>query len=130
MAIAIRFDPAKADLLLQSISTGKTIEAPRNIDEILALAGACFFHAMSRAPELHKGVDWERLGKKPKEQSEEAFLADLQAAIEYYAHLMMLVAVGEYEENFTGPHEAIVLVQKDHKTVIPLAGTADDNDND
>jgi len=130
MAIAIRFNPTKADHLLQALSAGKTLDAPRNIDEVLALAGACFFHAMSRAPELHKGVDWERLGKKPKEQSEEAFLADVQAAIEYYAHLMMLVAVGEYEQNFTGPHEAIVLVQKDHKTVIPLAGTNDDAESE
>jgi hypothetical protein len=126
MAIAIRFDKAKAERLIDSLTNGKAIDATRDVDDVLALAGACFFMAMSQAPALLKAVNWERLGRKPNENEEDTFFADLHAAIEYYGQLTMLVAAGQYDEEFEGKHEAIVMMEKGNKTVIPLSGVREE----
>src|SRR5262249_22321960 len=123
---SINFDKAKAQRWIESLSNGTAIDAARNVDDVLALAGACFFVAMSQAPQLHKAVDWERLGRKPEQESQDEFFPELHAAIEYYGQLMMLVAAGEYDQEFDRRHKAIVLVENGKKTVIPVEGVRDD----
>jgi hypothetical protein len=128
MAIAIQFDKAQAERLLDCLATGKPIAAPRTPDEALALAGACLFNAMSRAPELHEAVDWKRVDKDPDDEDQLSFLADLHAAVEYYCQLTMLVAVGEYDNSFDRRHKAIVLVEDGEKTVISVEGERNGQD--
>ncbi len=128
MAIAINFDKAKAERFLEGLSKGKPISDVQSVDDILALAGACFFMAMSQGPALHEAVDWSRInsGEPPTEQSEDTFIQDIHAAIEYYAQLMLLVAGGEYDENFDARHRAIVMLEKGKKTVVPIEGMHDE----
>ena len=130
MAIAINFDKAKAERLVEAFNSKKAIDTPRDVDDILALAGACFFMAMSQAPALHKGVDWSRVGHVEEDEDQDTFFADLHAAIEYYGQLMMLVAAGEYDDSFDPRHKAIVMMQDDRKTVIPVEGVRGDLDDD
>jgi hypothetical protein len=130
MAIAINFDKAKAERLVDALTNKKPIETPRDVDDILALAGACFYAAMSQAPALHKGVDWSRVGHEAQDEDQDSFFADLHAAIEYYGQLMMLVAAGEYDDSFDPRHKAIVMMQDDRKTVIPVEGVRGELDDD
>jgi hypothetical protein len=123
MAIAINFDKAKAEQYLEGLTNGKPISDVQSVDDILALAGACFFMAMSQGPALHQGVDWSRLtAGEPTEQSEDTFIQDIHAAIEYYAQLVLLVAGGEYDDNFEARHRAIVMLENGKKTVVPIEG--------
>ena len=131
MAIAIKFDKAKAERFIDSLNRGKSIEGVKTVDDFLALAGACYFMAMSQAPALQQAVDWKRIGRDPDdEDDEDTFFADLSAAIEYYGQLSMSVAQGEYDESFEPHHEAIVLVEDEEKTVIPVSGVRGDGEGD
>lgn len=130
MAIAINFDKAKAERLVEALNNKKPLDTPRDVDDILALAGACFFMAMSQAPALHKAVDWSRVGHDESDENQDTFFADLHAAIEYYGQLTMLVAAGEYDDSFDPQHKAIVMMQHDRKTVIPVEGVRGEIDDD
>jgi hypothetical protein len=126
MPITINFDKVKAERMVDCLSKGKPIGGILGVDDILGLAGACFFMAMSQAPALHQAVDWERLAPDARESTEDSFFADLHAAIEYYGQLTMLVAAGEYDDQFERLHQAIVMVENDRKTVIPVKGVRDE----
>lgn len=128
MAISINFDKAKAERWLKQLSEGFPLSEVKNVDEILALAGACFYLAMSRAPELHQSVDWKAIGREPQSEDEDTFFPDLHAAIEYYGQLTMLVASGEYDQTFAPKHKAVVLVEDDEKTVVPVEGVRGEDD--
>ena len=130
MAIAINFDKAKAERLVDALTNKKPLDTPRDVDDVLALAGACFYAAMSQAPALHKAVDWSRVGHHEQDEDQDTFFADLHAAIEYYGQLMMLVAAGEYDDSFDPRHKAIVMMQDDRKTVIPVEGVRGELDDD
>lgn len=125
MAIAIHFDKAKAEQFIARLSQGEPIEGVRDVDDILALGGACFFLAMSQGPALDKAVDWSKVPpeQQPDEnQEEDTFIEDLHAAIEYYGQLTLLVANGDYDEYFEPRHQAIVLIEDNEKTVVPVEG--------
>jgi hypothetical protein len=127
MAIAINFDKAKAERFLEGLTQGKSLSGVQTVDDILALAGACFFIAMSQGPALQQAVDWSKIGNVDhSDQAEDTFIQDIHNAIEYYAQLTLLVADGEYDENFDAQHRAIVMLDKGNKTVIPLEGMKQD----
>jgi hypothetical protein len=125
MAIAINFDKAKIERILESISKGRPIGGIESVDDMLALGGACFFMAMSHGEELLEAVDWSKVpggDEEPDEQAEDTFIPEIHAAIEYYAQLIFLVAKQEYDEHFDRRHKAIVLIEEGEKTVIPVEG--------
>jgi hypothetical protein len=127
MAIAINFDKAKAERFLEGLTKGKPITGTQTVDDILALAGACFFMAMSQGPAINQAVDWSKLGPVDhSNQNEDTFIQDIHNAIEYYAQLTLLVADGEYDENFDPQHRAIVMVENGKKTVVPIEGMRQD----
>jgi len=128
MAIAINFDKAKSERLLQALGKGKPISGIESVDDILALAGACFFMAMSLGPELQKAVDWSKVAdeQQPNEETEDNFVPEIHAAIEYYAQLSLLVADGEYDDHFDPKHNAIVMIDRGNKTVVPVDGMRSD----
>jgi hypothetical protein len=121
MAIAIHFDKAKAERLLDCLAKGKPIPAINGVDDILALGGACFFLALSRGDELQKAADELEVPEAP-ESEKDTFVPEIHAALEYYGQLMLLVANGEYEEHFSDTHKAVVYIDDDEKTVVPLDG--------
>jgi hypothetical protein len=127
MAIAINFDKEKAERFLEGLTKGNTITGVQTVDDILALAGACFFMAMSQGPALQQAVDWSKIGSESLgEQNEDTFIQDIHNAIEYYAQLTLLVADGEYDESFDPQHRAIVMLENGKKTVVPLEGMKQD----
>jgi hypothetical protein len=121
MAIAIHFDKAKAERLLDSLTKGKPIPAINGVDDILTLGGACFFLALSNGHELQKAADALEVPDAP-ESEKDTFVPEIHAALEYYGQLMLLVANGEYDEHFGAEHQAVVYIEDDEKTVVPLDG--------
>jgi hypothetical protein len=124
MAIAINFDKAKVERMLEAMTKGRPIAGVESVDDMLALGGACFFMAMSHGQELHDAVDWSKVpgGEEQEEQDEDTFIPEIHAAIEYYAQLVFLVANREYEEHFEPRHKAIVMIEEGEKTVVPVEG--------
>ncbi len=123
--IGINFDRDKAERILQSLNSGKPIEllSPEGWTghDMLALAGACFFGAMSQGPgmyQLSRGVDFNKMPTERREAVQETFanyLHDLRAAVEYYCHLTMLVADGVYDARGYEPRCRGAVITKDGK---------------
>lgn len=103
--IMVKFDKERAQQFIEAIQNGEPIKPAGNGwsgNDMLALAGACYFGAMSQGPQSF----WLRdipanLPDEYREANEETFCNDLAAAIEYYGHLTMLVQDGEYDDSFS-----------------------------
>jgi hypothetical protein len=129
MAIAIKFDKDRAQHYLDCLAQGKDIKAPAGGwtgNDMLALAGACHFGAMSQGPQSFwlKEIPAD-LHAEHAEQKEEQFFIDLGAAIEFYSQLTMLVQDEEYDNSFRP--EAFALVSKTiegevHQYMKPVKG--------
>lgn len=95
--ISFRFDKATAQRILDAVANGKPIEPPDHgkwtRDEMLLLAGALHFVALSQGPTVLPGED----------VTEAEFLRDLDDAITLYSKLTMAVADGEYDASGFAP---------------------------
>jgi hypothetical protein len=134
----VNFRKERAEYLLDCLATGKPIAPSQagewTIDDMMALAGACHFGAMSHGPILATvmGIDTTKLPKEYQEAHEETLFADLRAAIEFYGHLTMLVEDGQYDSEFepcmvaavrqTGDVQSSVTVVQGHKSQRGLGG--------
>ena len=132
MAIAIHFDKARTEKLLDSLVRGKPIPAVQTVDDILALGGACFFLALSRGPEIQKAAGLLRVAPPhdDDEDEEDTFVPEIHAALEYYGQLTLLVANGEYDDHFERKHKAVVRIEDGEKTVVPLDGMRAEDEDD
>jgi hypothetical protein len=122
MPMPIFFSKARAEYLLDRLSTGKPIEGVRTVNDFLALAGACYFAAMSHGPPRLGGREWSELPEERREAGEETHVADTLLAIEFYAQLTMMVKHGEYDTHWEGEASAIVFWNEDTKALHPLRG--------
>ena len=113
--IGINFDKATAEHFVSCLADGGPIahSGPWTADDMLTLAGACFFGVMSQGPFLQKVA--QMMGKEVPEQhpehaeaSEEQFLADIHGAVEFLAELTMRVRDGEFDERYTSPVRALL----------------------
>ena len=106
----LNFNKKRAEYYLRCLVEGKTIEpeqADWTVNEMVGLAGACFFGLLSKGPLLRKAAA-DMQGKKlePSEATEhqeaydELVFNDLHSAIEFVGHLTMLVHDQEYDNNF------------------------------
>jgi hypothetical protein len=126
VAIGIFFDKAKAQHFLDALKHGKPI-APQdplgwtNAD-ILALAGACHFAAMSHGPALYKNTDFSKVPGERREAIEETLMSDLLGAIEWHSHATMLVCDGEYDKAFEPHHSAIIIRKDEERRIVPVKG--------
>jgi hypothetical protein len=127
MAIMIKFNKARAQYLLQCLAVGKPIQPQQagwTGNDMLALAGACFFGAMSQGPASF----WCReipanLAPEYREAQEATFFNDLHAAVEFYGHLAMLVQDGAYDEGYEENVKALVTQEGEvAKKVGPISG--------
>ncbi len=123
MPVSIRFEKAKVEHFLSALANGKPIEGVKSADDVLALAGACFFSALSRSSSIEQRGDDD---ESDEPRTEDAFIADLHAAVEYYAQLSMLLATGDYDQAFEPYHQAIVAVEGGEKTVTSIEGMRGD----
>jgi hypothetical protein len=79
VAIGIKFDKAKAGHFLDSITNGKPVlpQDPRGWSgaDLLALAGACHFAAMSHGPALYQDTDFSKLPGERREAIEDTLMS-------------------------------------------------------
>lgn len=127
MAIMVKFNKAHAQYLLQCLAAGTPIQPEHEGwtgNDMLALAGACFFGALSQGPASFWCRDIpENLQPEYREAEEASFFNDLHAAVEFYGHLTMLVQDGGYDEGYEPHINALVTQEGDvHKSVQPISG--------
>ena len=127
MAIMVRFNKARAQHLLQCLASGTPIQPESGGwtgNDMVALAGACFFGALSQGPASFWSHEIpEHLHAEYREAEEEVFFNDLHAAVEFYGHLTQLVQDGSYDSGFDPEVKALVTQEGDiHKTVQPISG--------
>jgi len=127
MAIIVQFNKARAQYLLQCLAAGTPIQ-PANEgwtgNDMLALAGACFFGALSQGPASFWCRDIpENLHPEYQEAEEGVFFNDLHAAVEFYGHLTRLVKDGDYDYGHDPEVKALVTQEGDvQKSVQPISG--------
>lgn len=123
----VKFNKARAQYLLRCLAAGNPIRPEQQGwtgNDMLALAGACFFGAMSGGPASF----WCReipanLAPEYREAEEATFFNDLHAAVEFYGHLAMLVRDGAYDEGYEENAAVLVTQEGDvQKKVQPVSG--------
>ena len=106
----IVFNKQRAEELVASIGEGKDIPAPSggwNSDDILQVAGALFFAAMSHGP---PPIDKDRHFSSGNGDVATRTLAhDLHMAIDFYSDLTMMVCGGTYDQRFEPQLQAVVV---------------------
>jgi hypothetical protein len=106
----IVFNKARAEELLAIIGEGKDIPAPAggwNCDQMLQVAGALLFAAMSHGP-----VDKSRVDKPSSangDTSTQSLSDDLHIAIDFYSDLTMMVCGETYDRRFEPELTAVVM---------------------
>ena len=127
MAIAVKFDKSRAVYYLDCLANGRPVEPTAGGwtgNEMLALAGACFFGAMSQGPQSFwlKEIP-ETLHPEHRELVEQTFDNDLHAAIEFYSHLTTQVADDQYDSAYAPQVVALVSQEGDlKKNLVPIKG--------
>lgn len=107
----IVFNKARAEQLVAQIGEGQDISAPVggwNSDQLLQVAGALFFAAMSHGP---PAID-KSLDNRPSENGDSAtrnLSDDLHTAIDFYSDLTMMVCGGTYDDRFEPDLQAVVV---------------------
>ncbi len=104
----ITFKKERAAHFLDSLLTGRPMlhdpEQPGwTIDEMLQLAGACFFVVAAHGPIRRTPTqlqDWQSKHPEHKEAEIETLMHDLHGAMEFIAELTQLVYDGGYDERY------------------------------
>jgi hypothetical protein len=107
----IVFNKARAEQLVTRIGEGHDIPAPAggwNSDQLLQVAGALFFAAMSHGP---PAID-KSLENRSSDNGDSAtrnLSDDLHMAIDFYSDLTMMVCGGTYDDRFEPDLQAVVV---------------------
>lgn len=123
----VKFNKARAQYLLQCLASGSPIQPEQegwNGNDMLALAGACYFGALSQGPASFWPHDIPaNLHPEYREAEEATFFNDLHAAVEFYGQLTMLVQDEVYDNGYDSTVKALVTQEGDvHKSVQPISG--------
>src|SRR5688572_20800710 len=123
--IPVRFDKVKAEHFLNCLANGKPIEpqdpAGWTKYDMLALAGACHFAAMSHGPAAYsKDFDWSKMPDERREAVDHDFFGDLADAIEYISMRTSEVRSGGYDEQFEPRHTVIVYRDGAQRCIRPV----------
>jgi len=105
MALPIVFEKGRAEYLLECIEHGKPIQSLNGqwtLNDCLALAGACFFMAISHGPATRDGqrLDWTNISAEKREALWDGHFHDLHAAIQLYGNLTQKVKDNEYDNEY------------------------------
>ncbi len=125
----LNFRKSTAEKFLECLAEGKPLGVVHTIDEMIGLAGACFFAIQSHGPLLRK-VAAEAQGLPPpadqaaehKEADDEMIRTDTLAAIEFAGYLTMLVKDGEYDDRCEETVGCLVGGDEGHPQVMAVAG--------
>ena len=130
----VNFNKERAEYYLRCLDEGRAIEPEQaegwSVDEMIGLAGACFFGLLSHGPLLRKAAA-DIQGKKlepsetaeHKEADDQLVFNDLHGAIEFVGHLTMLVHDQEYDNNFEElVRYGVTQEGQVKKTVVPIEG--------
>ena len=107
MAVAITFDKARAQQLVDCLNNGTAIEGIRSTEDMLALIGACRVVVAGRAASVHPGTRYRKLPLSRRRVVRESFARDIQAAIEWYTRATQMVIDGKYDARFEARHHAV-----------------------
>ena len=126
---AINFDKSRAEHFLKCLDSGPPIGTVHTIDEMLGLAGACFFALTSHGPILRREIA-KMQGKEyaPPEHPEhleadsEIVYKDVHTAIEFVAELTRDVRDGGYDERCEPTVKCFVQEVDGKKQMSPIAG--------
>ena len=113
--IAFTFDKTTGVQFVKTLAEGGPIrhEGPWTADEMLTLAGACYFAVFSQGPTMDK-VAVHLVKKVPErhpehaEAREQEFNADIHGAIEFLSTLAMRAYGGDYYEHFEPVLQALL----------------------
>jgi len=129
----LNFNKKRAEYYLKCLDEGKTIEPEQanwTVNEMVGLAGACFFGLLSHGPLLRKAAA-DMQGKKleppvateHQEADDELVFNDLHSAIEFVSYLTRLVRDREYDNNFEEFVRCCVTQEGQvTKNVVPIEG--------
>jgi len=125
----LNFEKARSQRYVECIAEGKPIGVVHSVDEMVAMAGACFFGLLSHGPLLRKaagemqGVALDPPGTREHAEADDAMVyADTRAAIEFVGHLTMLIRDGEYDEDFEEQVRCLLSDADGQKQVAPVQG--------
>jgi len=107
MAIKIQFGKTEGKLLLQKFKAKSLIRVPRKLEDLLALAGACFQLAVE-ARRRQRRVDVNNLPSEYKEAVDEKDFRDLHEAIEHYGYLFWCIGQGRYDDEFDRRYSCVI----------------------
>ena len=125
----VNSEKRRAERFVECLASGSPIGPVRTVDEMLSLAGACFLALLTHGPIWRKTlakVQGRTLAapQTPEhiEADDQTIFADLHAAVEFVAHLTMLVHDHQYDDNFAGKVACLVTQAGGKKKVIPVEG--------
>jgi hypothetical protein len=108
----IVFHKARAQELLTILGEGRDIPAPSggwNCDQMLQVAGALLFAAMSHGPASTDQNRSANLSNSNGDTATQSLADDLHMAIDFYSDLTMMVCGETYDERFEPELTALVM---------------------
>ena len=128
----VNFEKARTARFVQALANGEPIGAVENADDMLALAGACFFAVLSNGEQLSQiaakvaaqGLP-EPIEHAESDQQMARIIGDVHAAVEFVANLTQSVYHDEYDASFDATVQALVNRSSGQLTVYPLMGFKD-----
>ena len=121
----IVFKKERAEELVARIGEGRDIPAPLggwNSDELLQVAGALFFAAMSHGPPAIDKDRSDQLSHQNGDLATRSLADDLHMAIDFYSDLTMMVCGGAYDERFEPELRAVVVREGEERGFKILKG--------
>jgi hypothetical protein len=125
MPVGINFSSERAELMLDALANGKPIlpgNAGWSVNDMLALAGACHFAAMSHGPVMMDGRKFGDMTGERREAASETFEADLSAAVQFYSQMTMNVKDGQYNDNFEPTLTGVIFADEEGLHFNPFSG--------
>lgn len=108
MVMPIEFDKKKAERMLHALRNHEPIGVMKSPYDILTLGGACFFALYAQGPAGAQEVDPSTLHDEKIEAFESQHRADIHAALEYYAQILIELERGTYDRFFESVHRAML----------------------
>ena len=121
----IMFAKGRAEELVARIGEGKDIPAPAagwSSDELLQVAGALFFAAMSHGPREIDKDQFSDLSSGNGDVATRTLADDLHMAVDFYSDLTMMVCGGTYDQRFEPRLQAVVVREGDERGFKILSG--------
>ena len=123
MAIVVEIKKERLEYYLDCLMVGKPIEPPDgewNDQDMITLAGVCFFVLWSHCSEKTRDVKDSGILREHEEAIAETWRKDIHVAIEWASDSAKLVHAGCYDDEFDLTHE--VKLDGEDWSALPLKG--------